>query len=145
MKIKDVMTRTVETVRPDTTVQEAAAKMKSLNVGPMPVVDGDRVGGIVTDRDIVVRAVADGRDPRTTAVRDVMTAEVVSCNEDDDVKDAARTMKERQVRRLLVTDRDQRLKGIVSLGDLAVDTRDDKMKGDILEKVSTGPETVGKR
>jgi CBS domain-containing protein len=145
MKIKDVMTRTVETVRPETTVQEAAAKMKSMNVGPMPVVDGDRLGGIVTDRDIVVRAVADGRDPRTTTVRDVMTTDVVSCNEDDDVKDAARTMKDRQVRRLLVTDREKRLKGIVSLGDLAVDTRDDKMKGDILEKVSMGPETVGKR
>lgn len=145
MKIKDVMTRGVETVGPNTTVQEAAGKMRSLNVGPMPVVDGDRVVGILTDRDIVVRGIADGRDARTTPVREVMTSDVVSCTEDDDVKDAARTMKDRQIRRLLVTDRDQQLKGIVSLGDIAVETKDDKLKGDILEKVSTHSETVGKR
>ena len=145
MKVKDVMTRAVEVVRPETTLQEAATKMKSLNVGSIPVTDGDRVMGIVTDRDIVVRGIAEGRDPRTTRVQDVMTHDVVSCTVDDDVKDVARLMKQHQIRRLVVVDDGKRLAGIVSLGDIAVDTGDDKMSGDVLEKVSRGVETVGKR
>jgi CBS domain-containing protein len=145
MKVRDVMTRGVESVRPETTVQEAAAKMKSLNVGPMPVLEGDRISGILTDRDIVVRGVAEGRDPRTTKVQDVMTRDVVTVTEDEDVKQAARLMKERQVRRVIVTGADKRVAGIVSLGDIAVEARDDKMSGDTLEKVSQGSETVGKR
>ena len=136
MKIKNVMTRTVETVRPDQTLQEAAAKMKALDVGPMPVTEGDRLVGMLTDRDIVVRAVADGRDSRTTKVRDAMTSDVVCCNEDDSVKDAASKMKDRQIRRIVVVDAQQRVCGIVSLGDIAVDTHDDKMSGQVLEEVS---------
>ena len=136
MKIKEVMTRAVETVRPDQSIQEAAAKMKSLDVGPMPVTEGDRLVGMLTDRDIVIRAVADGRDARTTKVRDAMTTDVVSCREDDDVKDAAQKMKERQIRRLVVVDGAQKVCGIVSLGDIAVDTHNDKMSGDVLEQVS---------
>src|SRR5947208_341592 len=145
MKIRDVMTRGVECVRPDTTIQEAAGKMKALNVGPMPVCEGDRVTGILTDRDIVVRGVAEGRDMRTTRVQDVMTRDVHTVSEDADVKEAARLMKERQVRRLVVTGSGGTLAGIVSLGDIAVETRDDKLKGDVLEKVSQSGETVGKR
>jgi CBS domain-containing protein len=144
MKIKDVMTRDVECVRIDASVQDAAVKMKSLDVGPIPVCEGDTVLGIITDRDIVVRAVAEGRDARTTRVQDVMTRDVASCREDDDVKDAVRVMKEKQIRRLVVVTGDKRLAGIVSLGDIAVDTRDDKMSGDVLEKVSQGV-TTGKR
>ena len=136
MKIKDVMTKSVETVRPDQTLQEAASRMKSLDVGPMPVCENDRLVGMITDRDIVVRAAADGRDVRTTKVRDAMTPEVVVCSEDDDVKDAARTMKERQIRRLVVVDGQKRVAGIVSLGDIAVDTSDEKMSGRVLEEVS---------
>jgi CBS domain-containing protein len=136
MQIKDIMTRGVETVSPQTTLQEAAARMKTLDVGPLPVCDGDRIEGMVTDRDIVVRGIAEGRDPRTTRVRDVMTRDVVTCAESDDVKVAARTMKEKQIRRLLVVDDNQKVSGIVSLGDVAVEG-DDKMSGDVLEKVST--------
>src|SRR5688572_18291085 len=136
MKIKDVMTRSVETVRPDQTLQEAAAKMKSLDVGPIPVTENDRVVGILTDRDIVLRGVADGRDARTTKVRDAMTSNVVCCKEDDDVKDAAKQMKDRQIRRIVVVDAQQRVSGIVSLGDIAVDTSDEKMSGRVLEEVS---------
>ncbi len=136
MKVKDVMTDEVECVGPEATLQEAAVKMKSLDVGPMPVCEGDRVTGILTDRDIVVRGVAEGRDCRATRVRDVMTRDVVCATEDDDVKDVARLMKQNQIRRVVVVTRDNRLAGIVSLGDLAVDTGDDKMTGDVLEKVS---------
>ena len=141
MQIKDIMTRGVEVVSPQTTLQEAAARMRSLDVGPLPVCDGDRIEGMVTDRDIVVRGIAEGRDPRTTKVSEVMTRDVVTCAESDDVKVAARTMKERQVRRLLVVDANKKVSGIVSLGDVAVEG-DDRMSGDVLEKVST-PSTKG--
>ena len=136
MKIKDVMTKSVETVRPDQTLQEAASRMKSLDVGPMPVCENDRLVGMLTDRDIVVRAAAEGRDVRTTKVRDAMTSDVVVCSEDDDVKDAAKKMKDRQIRRLVVVDGQKRVAGIVSLGDIAVDTSDEKMSGRVLEEVS---------
>ena len=90
MKIKDVMTKSVETVRPDQTLQEAASRMKSLDVGPMPVCENDRLVGMITDRDIVVRAAAEGRDVRTTKVREAMTPDVAVCSEDDDVKAAGK-------------------------------------------------------
>ena len=136
MQLRNVMTRDVEVVRPDASVQEAAAKMKQLDVGPLPVCDGKRVLGMVTDRDITIRAVAEGRDPKNTRVQEVMTEEVIYCYEDQDAEDAARMMAEKQVRRLLVLDRDKQLVGIVSLGDLAVDTADPIRAGETLERVS---------
>jgi CBS domain-containing protein len=136
MQVKEVMTRGVECVPPDCTLQEAAQKMKALDVGPLPICDNDRLAGMLTDRDITVRAVAEGLDPRTTRVRDVMTPEVVWCFDDQDVEEAARLMKEKQIRRLLVLNRDKRLVGIVSLGDLAVETGDEQLAGETLEKVS---------
>jgi CBS domain-containing protein len=136
MKVKDVMTPKVECVRPEATVQEAAIKMKSHDVGPIPVCEGDRLLGILTDRDIVVRAVAEGRDGGTTRVQDIMTRDIVTAGADDDVKDVARLMKQHQVRRIVVVDRDKKLVGIVSMKDLAVDTGDEKMAGEVLEKVS---------
>src|SRR5262249_45252353 len=92
MQVHDVMTRGVECVAPDTTLQEAARKMKELDVGPMPVCDNDRLVGMLTDRDIAVRAVAEGRDPKTARVRDAMTEGINYCYEDDDVAVAARQM-----------------------------------------------------
>jgi len=136
MKVSEVMTRKAEVVRPDTTVQEAAERMRQLDVGPLPVCDGDRLVGMVTDRDITVRSTAEGWDPFTTPVRDVMTPETFYCFEDQDVTEAARIMNEHQVRRLLVLNRDKRLAGIVSLGDLAVETGDRQTAGKTLEAVS---------
>jgi len=137
MQIRDVMTRGAECVRPASTLQEAAQKMKQLDVGPLPVCgDNDRLVGMVTDRDIAVRGVAEACDPRTTTVQQIMTPEVVFCYEDQDVRDAARLMQERQVRRLVVLNRDKRLTGIVSLGDLAVETGDEKLAGKTVERVS---------
>ena len=104
--------------------------------GPLPVCDNDRLAGLITDRDIAVRAVAEGCDPRTTTVKDVMTPDVVYCFEDQDVQEAAQLMREHQVRRLVVLNRDKRLVGIVSLGDLAVETGDEKLSGRTLEHVS---------
>jgi CBS domain-containing protein len=137
MKLKDIMTSKPECIRPDTTLQEAARKMRDLDVGPLPVCgDDDRLAGMITDRDITVRAVAEGKDPTTTRVREVMTQEIIYGFEDQDVEEAARIMKERQVRRLVVLNRDKRLVGIVSLGDLATESGDRQKSGEVLQDVS---------
>jgi CBS domain-containing protein len=136
MHLKDVMTRDVEVVRPDATLQEAAGRMKALDVGVIPVCDGEHLMGMLTDRDITVRATAAGRDPRTTHVCDAMTPDVVYCFEDQDVTEAQRLMQERQIRRLLILTSDMRLAGVVSLGDLAVKAGADKVGGAVLERVS---------
>jgi CBS domain-containing protein len=136
MQVFEAMTPEVVSVPPETTLVDAAQTMKELDVGPLPVCDGDRLLGMVTDRDIIVRAIAEGRDPRATEVRDVMTSEIVCCREDDDVRHAARLMQDSQLRRLLVVNEEGRLVGIVSLGDIVLQTGDDKLAGKTLEKVS---------
>ena len=136
MQVRDVMTKGAECVRPANSLQEAAQRMKSLDVGPLPVCDNDRLVGLITDRDIAVRAVAEGCDPRTTTVQNVMTPDVLYCFEEQDVEEAAQLMCEHQVRRLVVLNHDKRLVGIVSLGDLAVDAGDEKLARMTLEQVS---------
>ena len=136
MQVRDVMTNGAVCVRPSDSLQEAAQKMRDLDVGPLPVRgDDDRLVGILTDRDITVRAVAEGCDPRATTVKDVMTPDVVYCFKDQDVREAARLMQQYQVRRLVVLNQDERIVGIVSLGDLAVETGDQKLAGKTLEQV----------
>ena len=142
MQLKDVMTRRVEIARPDNTLEEAALKMRNLDVGPLPVCLGSVVVGILTDRDITVRAIAEGRDPRSTPVAEVMTKDVFYCYEDQDVREAAKLMSDLQVRRLIVLDRDSNLVGIVSLGDLVTDTGDEKLAGRVLNRVSQPSATV---
>jgi CBS domain-containing protein len=136
------MTRDVETVASDATLEEAAARMKELDVGSLPVRDGERLLGVVTDRDITVRATAVGEHPRAVTVREVMTPVVVTCTEDQDVEAAARLMEEQQIRRLPVVDGAGRLVGILSLGDVAVRTGDERLAGEVVEQVSepTAPE-----
>jgi len=137
MLVKEVMTRSVACTRPDATLQEAAARMKSLDIGVLPVCGpDDRLAGMITDRDITVRASAEGESPVEIKVADVMTPEVMYCFENAEVEDAALLMKQKQVRRLVVLDQNSRLAGIVSLGDLAVDTRDEKLAGGTLQAVS---------
>jgi len=136
MEIREVMTPHVECIGPDASLLEAARKMRKLNIGPLPVCEEDRLVGMVTDRDIVVRAIADGRDLEETKVQDVMTPEVHYCMEDHDVHHVARLMRDKQVRRLVVLNDDRRLVGIVSLGDLAVETGDEEMTGEALEGIS---------
>jgi CBS domain-containing protein len=136
MKVKDLMTRSVECTRPDASLREAAEKMKALDVGPLPVCENDRLVGMLTDRDITVRATAEGVPPGLGQVRDVMTQEVIYCFDDQDVNEAARLMEQNQVRRLVVLNRDKRLVGIVSLGDLAVKAGDERLSSEALEQVS---------
>ena len=137
MQVKDVMTRGAEVVRPDATLQEAANKMKSLDIGPLPVCDGDKVIGMLTDRDITVRATAEGLDPKQTRVREIMSKELTTCLEDQDVKEAAELMQSKQIRRVPILNKDKRLVGMLSLGDLAQRTQDSKLAGKTLEEVST--------
>jgi len=137
MQLKDIMTPKPECIRPDATIQEAARRMRDLDVGPLPVCgDDDRLAGMVTDRDITVRAVAEGKDPKATKVREVMTQDVIYGFEDQDVADAVRLMEQHQVRRLVVLNRDKRLVGIVSLGDLATEAGDRAKAGEVLQEVS---------
>ena len=136
MQIKDVMTRNVEVIRPDAPLQQAAEMMSRLNVGSLPVCDGERLLGMITDRDITVRATAVGGDPGSIAVREAMTPDVAYCYEDDDVAQAAIVMEERRIRRLPILSRDRRLVGIVSLGDLAVDAKYEDVAGEVTEEVS---------
>jgi CBS domain-containing protein len=136
MQLKDIMTANVEVIHPDAPLQEAAQKMAGLDVGPLPVCDSERLVGMLTDRDITVRATAEGRDPKTTKVREVMTRQVIYAFEDQGVTEAARLMEEHQIRRLVVLNRDQRLAGIVSLGDLAVHTDNERLPGEVVERVS---------
>lgn len=119
MKIRDVMTREAKLANPDGTLQHAAKLMKDCDCGCLPVAEGDRLVGMITDRDIAVRAIAEGKGPNSK-IRDAMTAEVKYCFEDEDLSDVCENMGDIQVRRLPVMDRNKRLVGIVSLGDLAL-------------------------
>jgi CBS domain-containing protein len=142
VQVKNVMTRNVEVVHPEGTLWEAAQKMAALDVGMLPVRSADQLVGMLTDRDITVRATAEGRDPKTTRVHEVMTPEVVYVFEDDDVSEAARIMTEQQVRRLVALNQSKQLSGIISLGDLAVHTGDVQQAGQTLEGVSEPSEPL---
>ncbi len=134
-KLKDLMSRDVKIISPDATIREAALQMRSGNFGMLPVAENDRMIGAVSDRDIAIRAVADGKDG-STKVRDVMSTGVIWAYEDDSVDAAAELMSEHQIRRLPVVDVDKRLVGIVALGDFAVISSDIKTAGEALAAIS---------
>src|SRR5438093_8801547 len=136
MKVKEVMTPKVECIAPQNTLQEAAQKMVALDVGTLPVCDHDRLQGMITDRDLTVRGTAAGRNPTTSKVGEVLTPTVVYCFEDQDLQDAAEIMKEKQIRRLVILNRDKKLVGIVSLGDLANRSEEKELAQATLECVS---------
>lgn len=136
MNLKDIMSRNVQVIAPDANLVEAAQCMKDLDVGGLPVCSDDRIQGFVTDRDIVVRAIADGKNPSECKVSDVMSTDVFWCYEDDSVEDAGRKMEENQIRRLLVLDSNKKLCGIVSLGDIARAQHGGAFTGEVLERVS---------
>ena len=137
MKLRDVMTPNPITVPPSASIQEAARIMRDKDTGVVPIVEDGRPVGLVTDRDIVVRAVADGGARLDGRVRDIATTELVTLEPDLSTEEAARLMGERQVRRVLVCE-DDRLVGIASIGDLAVKEGRDRRIGDTLEDISQG-------
>ena len=122
MKIRDAMTQDVCMVRPDQSIREAAHMMAELDIGALPVQENDRLVGMITDRDIAVRGVGQGKGPEAK-VREVMSAEVKYCFEDEDVDDVLQNMADLKVRRLPVLNREKRLVGILSLGDVAMESR----------------------
>lgn len=119
MKVSEIMSRSVEMVDPNTSLREAARRMRDQDIGALPVSENDRLVGMITDRDIAVRVVAEGRDPDNTRVREAMSEGVYYCSADSSVEDSARIMAERQVHRLPVVDQDRRLIGIVATADIA--------------------------
>jgi CBS domain-containing protein len=132
--IKEVMTRDVRACKPNATVADAAKVMAQEDVGPVPIVEDDRLVGIVTDRDIVVRVVAEGRDPNATTVREIASTELVTVSPDDDLDEALNLLAQRQVRRLPVVEGD-RLVGIVAQADVARLGKD-KKTGEVVEEIS---------
>jgi len=136
MQLGDIMTRDVEVIDMDASLREAAAKMKALDVGLVPICDGETIKGTLTDRDITIRAIADGHDPATTKVSEIMTTDLAYCYEDQEIEEALSLMDVKQIRRLPILNRDQELVGIVSLGDLAVHSGEKELVGDTLKEVS---------
>jgi len=134
--LKEIMTSTVDVISRETNAAEAALKMKYLNVGAIPVCDGERLCGMVTDRDLVVRVVAKGLDPKQVHVSEATSSEVFFCYEDEDLEKASQVMAQKQIRRLPILSRAEKLVGIVSLGDLAVRGKDAQTSGVVLEQVS---------
>jgi CBS domain-containing protein len=141
MKVHDVMTKTAVCTPPDASIQQAAERMKNLDVGALPVCEDDRLVGMITDRDIAIRSASEGHNPRMEHVRDVMTPELIYCFEDQDTDEAARLMRDKQIRRLPVLNRDQRLVGMISLGDLAKEPRDRETTGNTMAAIVDAPPT----
>jgi CBS domain-containing protein len=135
MKVKDVMTRNVEVVDSNDSIKQAAEKMEELNVGVLPVKTGEEIVGMLTDRDIVVRSVAQGLDPEKHKIIEAFSEGVLACKEEDDIEEVAQLMGDQQIRRVLVKDDEEKVVGIVSLGDLAVNIGN-KLVGQVLEEVS---------
>jgi CBS domain-containing protein len=135
MKVKEVMTSPAEMINPYAMITEAAQKMKSFDVGMLPVVKGDEVIGIVTDRDIVLRIIAEKLDPQVTSIEQAMSFEPVYCFEDDDIQVAAKMMEEKQIHRLLVKGPDNTLKGILSIGDIACKSGNEHVVHELMERI----------
>ncbi|HVP67663.1 MAG TPA: CBS domain-containing protein [Anaeromyxobacteraceae bacterium] len=133
MLVRDAMTPHAETVAPGNTLQEAALKMRTLNVGALPVQDGASLVGIVTDRDIVIRAVANGLPPLSTPVSEAMTPQSVWCFDDQDTLEAARIMEAMAIRRLMVLDRDRKLVGMITVDDIAAVARQERVAGQVID------------
>ena len=138
MKVADAMTSDVRIALPDMEICEAARLVAELDVGMLPVSDDGRLVGIVTDRDIAVRAVAEGRDTRGVRAEEIMTADVHTAHPNDRVIDAIRKMGDKQVRRIPIVDREGTLRGIISMADVALETDDDRELAEALEEISSG-------
>ena len=136
MQVKEIMTRDVEFARRDTLLTDAADCMRNHDIGMLPVWDGEQLQGIVTDRDITVRAIANNLQPELACCQDVMTLDVVFCFEDQEVTEAGRIMQDHKIRRLPVVNRQRHLVGVISIGDIALGTGDTNLVGVSVQEVS---------
>lgn len=136
---RDVMTKDPVCATPDDNVESVARLMKENDIGPVPIVEGaasKKLIGIVTDRDLALKVVAEGRDPSTTRVRDVMTEDVVTCRVDDEVEDIMRAMSRHQLRRILVVDENDKLIGIIAQADIATRMNEPEKTGEVVKEIS---------
>lgn len=138
-KVREAMTERPRCVTPDTPVSEVAEVMEADDIGAVPVLEGEKLSGMVTDRDIVIRAIAKGKDPSGMPVREIVSREVVTVGPDDDLSNALQLMADHQVRRLPVVDEDNRLIGIVSQADVALGAKE-KAVGEMVKEISKPPE-----
>ena len=139
MKCREVMTQNPACCLPSDKAFEAAQLMKSEDVGPIPVVSDKKTReliGIVTDRDLVLKVISEGRDPKSTALEEVMTKDVVTCHPDDDVTEALDAMEENQVRRVPIVDDDNRLVGIIAQADIATRVDEPEKTHEVVEEIS---------
>jgi CBS domain-containing protein len=136
MKVQQIMSQNVECIDPTTPIAKAAQKMRELDVGFLAVCDGERPVGTITDRDIVIRSVAQSLDPRLERVREIMTSDAFHCYEDDDVEAVGKYMQEKRVRRMLILDRNENLVGVVSLGDIAMTSGEQELAGETLGEIA---------
>ena len=136
MKVSEIMSRNVECVDPDTSIKEIAQKMRLLDVGFVPICEGNRVIGTLTDRDITIRHVADGQNPYRVKARDIMTPNVFYCYADQDVEEVGRYMQEHEVRRVLIFDRGENLVGVVSLGAISKAAGEEWLAGETLREIA---------
>jgi CBS domain-containing protein len=136
MMVKEIMSTDVQAIEAGTPIKQAAAMMKTLDVGFLPIALSNKLAGAITDRDIVVRGVAEGLDLQKTTVEQIMTQQPAVVFEDATVEEAATAMKDKQIRRLLVQSSEGGIVGVVSIGDLATELEDDELAGQTLEKVS---------
>lgn len=139
MKIKDIAHRDVATISPDSTLLEAARKMRAYDVGSLPVCQNDRLFGIITDRDLALRGTAEGRDPRAARVRDVMSYEVHTCVETLEVRDAMQLMRDHRVRRIVIVNEQKKPIGVISLRDLALVPGCETFAGEIYAALAHEP------
>ena len=138
MQAKELMTGKVQCIAPDTKIPDAAKQMKALDVGFLPVCENDRLIGALTDRDIVLRAIADGKDVKKCKARDVMTDDVFWCYDDQTADEVADYMAEKEVRRVLILNRDKRLVGVISIGDLAK-RGEEQITGETIKDIAAAP------
>lgn len=136
MLVKDIMTKNPETVPPNTAIQKVAEEMQKLDCGFMPIAENGKIVGTVTDRDITIRAVSNGKDPKNTPVSEIMTSRSYHVSENDNVNIAAKKMCQHQIRRLIVLDKDKHISGVVSLGDIACKCKNHEIDAEIIEEVS---------
>ena len=136
MFAKDIMSKKPEFLPPSATLKQAADQMRTHDYGFIPVGENDRIVGAVTDRDVIIRAIAEGKDPNKTTLRDVMTKGIHYCFETDSLDKVAQQMEEFQIRRLVVLNKDKRMTGIISLGDIATKCQDKKLSSELVDAIS---------
>lgn len=135
MLVKEIMTKEVKYVEPEQTIKEVAELMRKHDIGALPVGENDRLVGMITDRDIVIRAISKGSDPATTKVRDVMTPKCLYCLEEQTIEELGKNVSDNQLHRMPVLNKDKRMVGIVSLADLSI-RGSSKVAGDALHHIS---------